>query len=139
MTVMAAPRWLAALALAAAALATGQRCPATPSPPAPEPCPAAEWTRADVDGAFARGFADGRQACPEPPAPAPCPECPTCPAPATCDVTTNDGAVADRAVGAFVGRVLRDCSFGPSILGSASMDAEIKRRVSNLHRYGTCR
>lgn len=133
-----------ALALAAAALATGQRCPSAPSGPEPEPCPAAEFTRADVDGAYARGFGDGRDACPAP-EPEPCPTCPEpepCPArpdPEPCDVTTNDGDVADRAVSGFVRRVLRDCSFGPSVVEAGDVDREVKRRISNLHRYGYCR
>ena len=134
-----------ALVVAAAALAMGQRCPSEPSAPACPP-PTCEITQADVDRAYDRGFDYGRQAAPDPD---PCPTCPTCPEPdpcptcPTCDVTVNDDDVADRAadraVGAFVARVLRECSFGPSVVEAASIDHEVKRRISNLHHYGYCR
>ena len=81
------------------------------------------------------GFDEGQAACPvETRSPAPEPE--PCPA---CDATTNDDQVADAAVAGFVGAILGECSFGHSVVEAGNIDAEVKRRIENLHRYGHCR
>ena len=111
----AGPSAAAQCAAAETAYARGVASVTCPECPAPEPCPAAPEP----------------EPCPECPEPEPCPEC---------DETLNDVQVADDAVAAFVGRVISECSFGPSLYTAAtSLDVEIKRRIERLHRYGRCR
>ena len=116
------------LVLAAAVLSMGQRCPTEPSPCSQTPRP--DLTLADLDRAYETGVTAGRQTCPAAPEPEPCP---------LCDVTTNDDKVREDAVDSFMSDILRECSFGPSVVASGDIDREVKRRIQNLHQYGYCR